>query len=450
MGLFGNKSEGGLADVIRCDEPEYLIWKWRPSGPANSTRKENAIRWGSSLRVKDGEVAVFVYKQPDGPLQDFIEGPFDAPLETANFPVLANILGLAYAGKSPFQAEVYFINLAANVQIPFSVPYFDVADPRFLDFPVRIAARGSMLFSIRDYRGFIKKHRLIDFELKRFQDLVRQAVAKYVKGTITNAPANHGLPVLQIERRLLEVNELVEPAIRKAFEVDYGVHLQRFDLDTIEIDKDGPEYEQLRAVTADLQTENLQAQNAIAIKNMQDMQAINAENVAGSLEIQRLGARLQAQSDHLSAHQINVQADVLMSAAQNLGKMGAMNLGGGGGGGGGFNPVGVMTGMAVGGVMGGQMAGMMNMAGQTMQQPLATPPPPPQIAFHVAIGGQMSGPHSWVQLQEMVKAGQINRSTPVWKAGMSGWEPAGTVPDLAPLFAASPPPPPPPPPPAGG
>jgi hypothetical protein len=43
---------------------------------ANDTKKENAIRWGSSLRVKDGEVAVFVYKQKDGAMQDFIEGGF--------------------------------------------------------------------------------------------------------------------------------------------------------------------------------------------------------------------------------------------------------------------------------------------------------------------------------------------------------------------------------------
>ena len=63
MGLFWNKKNGGLMDVIRCDEEEYLIWKWRPSGSANSTSKENSIRYGSSLRVKEGEVAVFVYKK---------------------------------------------------------------------------------------------------------------------------------------------------------------------------------------------------------------------------------------------------------------------------------------------------------------------------------------------------------------------------------------------------
>ena len=40
MGLFSRK-EGGLMDVIRCDEENYLVWKWRPAGEAlNSTKKE--------------------------------------------------------------------------------------------------------------------------------------------------------------------------------------------------------------------------------------------------------------------------------------------------------------------------------------------------------------------------------------------------------------------------
>lgn len=100
MGLFNKKNEGGLMDAIRCDEKEYLIWKWRPAGEdENSTKKENAIRYGSSLRVKDGEVAVFVYPGENGN-QDFIEGPFDQTIKTGNFPVLAGIVGAAFGGKS--------------------------------------------------------------------------------------------------------------------------------------------------------------------------------------------------------------------------------------------------------------------------------------------------------------------------------------------------------------
>ena len=36
MGLFNRNKEKGkvglIADVIRCDEPTYLIWKWHPEG----------------------------------------------------------------------------------------------------------------------------------------------------------------------------------------------------------------------------------------------------------------------------------------------------------------------------------------------------------------------------------------------------------------------------------
>ena len=121
MGLFGRGKGGGVMNVIRCDLQEYLVWKWRPEGQElNSTSRENAIRWGSSLRVKDGEVAVFVYKQKDGTMEDFIVGPFDQTIKTANFPVLSSIVGLAYGGESPFQADIYFINLAGNIQIKFA------------------------------------------------------------------------------------------------------------------------------------------------------------------------------------------------------------------------------------------------------------------------------------------------------------------------------------------
>ena len=44
-------------------------------------------------------------------MQDFIVGPYDDTIKTANFPILSSIVGLAFGGESPFQAEIYFINL---------------------------------------------------------------------------------------------------------------------------------------------------------------------------------------------------------------------------------------------------------------------------------------------------------------------------------------------------
>jgi membrane protease subunit (stomatin/prohibitin family) len=444
MGLFGNKSEGGLMDVIRCDEQEYIVWKWRPSGDANSTKRENAIRYGSSLRVKDGEVAVFVYQQKEGLLQDFIVGPFDQTIKTANFPILTGIVGAAFGGASPFQAEIYFINLSGNNQLKFGIPYFDVFDPRFADFAVPMAARGTITFNLTDYKAFIKLNRLINFELEDFNKQIKDAVTKYVKGVITNIPSDKGMPVLQMERKLLEINEIIASYLKPRLENDFGVNMKGFDLATIEVDKESQGYAELRKVTAEQATKITVAQADVNIKNLEDMQSINALNLEDTLRVQREEAqraqKLQTETNFIGAHSLNQQTEVLRTGAESLGNMGNMDMSGGGGG---MNPAGMMTGMMMGGAMGNQMAGMMNNMGQNMNQQQNTPPPPPQIQYSVSVNGQTAGPFNWQQLQQMVQNGQLQKNTHVWKQGMAGWEIAGNIQDLASLFGAIPPPPPP-------
>lgn len=449
MALFGKK-EGGLMDVIRCDEPSYLIWKWRPTGEANTTLKENAIRYGSNLRVKDGEVAIFVYPQKDGTLQDFIVGPFDETIKAANFPVLASIVGLAFGGASPFQAEIYFINLAGIIQIKFGVPFFDVFDPRFLDFAVPVAVRGTISFKLIDYKAFIKLHRLINFDLNDFQLQIRDAVIKYIKGVVTNIPAENGIPVIQLERKILQINEIVESYVKPRLQESFGVTVSAVDIAAIEPDKDSDGWQQLKRVTQDIVTQTTESQAGVNIKNMQDTQRINATNMEESLRIQREEAqraqKLQTEGSNFATHQLNQQADVAKTAAQSLGQMGqgaGVNLGNGAG----FNPAGIMAGVAMGGVIGQQMAGMMGGMMQGVNPPNqpggATPPPPLQEMYSVAVNGQTTGPFSIQQLSQMVASGQFTSQTMVWKQGMPSWSAAGTVPELAAIFSTMPPPPPP-------
>lgn len=440
MKIFGNKKEGGLMDVIRCDEQEYLVWKWRPSGEANSTSKENAIRYGSSLRVKDGELAVFVYKQKDDTIHDFIVGPHDQTIKTANFPVLTNIVGSAFGGNSPFQAEIYFINLSGNLQIRFGVPYFDVFDPRFLDFSVPVAVRGTLTFNINDYKGFIKLNRLINFELEDLKKQIRDAVIKYIKSVVTNIPSDKNIPVLQMEKKLLEINDFVANYLKPRLENDFGVNMKALDISAIEPDKESEGYTELRKVTAAQTTKTTIAQTDVNVKNLEDIQEINAKNMADTLRIQREEAqraqKLQTETNFMGAHTLNQQTEILKTGAESLGNMGNMDMGGG------MNPAGMMTGMMMGGAMGNQMAGMMNQMGQNMHQQQNTPPPPPQIQYSISVNGQIAGPFNWQQLQQMVQNNQLTQNTHVWKQGMLAWELAGNVQELATLFGAIPPPPP--------
>lgn len=60
MNIFAKKNKtGGIADVIRCVQEDYLIWKWHPKGAVEGDlNRDTAIRTNSVLRVKDGEVAI--------------------------------------------------------------------------------------------------------------------------------------------------------------------------------------------------------------------------------------------------------------------------------------------------------------------------------------------------------------------------------------------------------
>lgn len=446
MGFFSRGKSGGMMNVIRCDEQDYMVWKWRPAGQdVNSTSRENSIRWGSSLRVKDGEVAVFVYKQQDGTMQDFIEGPFDDIIKTANFPVLSSIIGLAYGGDSPFQAEVYFINLQGNNQLKFGVPYFPVFDPRLPDHGVPVAVRGTITFSLVNYKEFIKLNRLINFDHEQFLKQVKDAIAKYVKGVVTNIPQDMGIPAVHIERKILEVNDLIEKYLKPRLEADFGVTMKALDISALEIDKEDPTYHELYRLTAGNTAKTLDAQTDVNIKNMQDTQAINAANMEETLRVQReemqRAQRLQTETNFMGAHALDQQTEVLKTGAQSLGQMGSMNMGGGG-----SNPAGMMTGMMMGGAMGQQMAGMVNSMGQQMQNAMNTPPPMPNVQYHVSVNGMQMGPFNMQQLQQMAQSGQLTPQTYVWKQGMANWDFVCNVPELASLFAAPGTPPPPPPP----
>jgi membrane protease subunit (stomatin/prohibitin family) len=444
MGLFGKKKTRGFMDVIRCDEPSYLVWKWHPVGcQEGKNKRENEIRWGSSLRVKDGEVAVFVYKQKDGTVQDFIEGPFDETIKTKNLPVLINLMGALYDGSSPFQAEIYFINLAKIIQVKFGVPYFDVYDPRFSDFGVPVAVRGTISFQIKDYREFIKLHRLGTFRLEDFQNQIRDVVVRYVKDTVTNIPAANDIPLIQIETKTSLINDSVELDIKERLQEDFGVIVSGVDIGAIEIDKSSEGYIKLLSVTRDVDSAIISAQKEANVKNIHDMQRINVENYEESLRVQREEGQYSmhkgTQSQNFAAYQVEAQTQVGVAGAEALGHMGengAGNISLGDGGGTGLNPASMMAAMAVGGAVGQNLAGTMNnMLGNAPQPSNGIAPPPlPKESFFVAVAGKQEGPFTLDVLLQMKNSGTFTSEQLVWQAGMENWTKASEVQALKSMF----------------
>lgn len=444
MGLFkDNKKVGFFADVIRCDEPSYLIWKWHPDGTTPGEHKrEYAIRWGSSLRVKDGEVAVFVYKQKDGTMQDFIVGPFDQKLETKNFPVLSTIIGWGYGKDTPFQAEVYFINIATVQQINFGVPYFDVFDPRFTDFAVPVAVRGTLSFKIEDYKAFVKAHRLFDFNHSDFQSQIKDALIRYIKGEVVNIPIYSNIPVVQIERQTKYINDIIEESIMKRLTDCFAVKVTGVDINTIEIDKSSDDYRQLLIVTKDIAGAMAKAETEAKIKDIHTKQRIEAEHYEGALRLQReqrlYSQRMRTRTENIGAYTIEKHTEIGVAGAAALGKMGENGAGnisiGGDAGGSGFNAAALMTNIAMGSVVGQNIAQTMSNAMSGMNNPASVPPPIPKITYMVAKNGTATGPFDLDALNQLVLSGDLLPESLVWTQGMSMWERADSINEIKSFF----------------
>lgn len=400
MGLFDNKPQAnGLMNAIRCDEKSYLIWKWRPEGyELGESSRENTIVWGSSIRVKDGSVAVFLHSDQGGSYQDYIEGPADTIVDTKNLPIISSIVGKVYGGGSPFQAEVYFINLAENVQTKFAVPYFDVFDSKLNEFSVPVAVRGTIDFNIQDYKKFIEIHRLDDFSISDLQTQIRDSVIETVKSIVANAPVSYDIPVIQLERKVTDIKNDVVKLLTDKFYTDYGVLLKDISIAGLEIDKDSDGYSELKEVTRDLTKETMKAQNKVNIKNLNAEQKLDVFEKATNLFI---NAKEGAYSLHKQAQR--EFADVLEN--ERAGRLGAAG------------------------------AKLINAFAKVKNKTNSvTPPPIPVNAYYVAENGKPAGPYDLDTLKLMIDEGKVSPESLLWKEGMDGWQKAEIIPDIIELF----------------
>lgn len=496
MGLFGfgsKKNEGGLMDTIRCDEKDFLIWKWRPAGQdVNTTNKENAIRTGSSLSVRPGQAAVFLYQNQNGEY-DIIKGPYNDVVKTENMPVLANIIGAAYAGGTPFQAEVYYFNLARGMEIPFTIPYFRVvpAEAEYKAYDVQVAIKGSLVFEVPTQPEFIKQMFEAwggnDTTLEELEQKMKSLLTQEVKQIVANAPKDTGIFIMHFNSLIGEMGAYILSRLQNKIAQRFGVLATDVTISDIRYDEESEGYQNLKRITetqahlfnlenektallshqiqretmrtdADIRNNSATRMADMQLDHQEDMMARmrqesqfaqHQQTMAAAQQAQLMNeaaahrANLAAETQYMGAHQVNVQADVMKTGLNNMGQMGAMNLGGGDGH---MNPAGMMTSMMMGGAVAGQMGKMMNNMGNTMnqnmqaqQQQASTPPPMPgqqTVAYFVFMNNQQSGPYDMNALMQLAQSGQINAATMAWCNGMPQWTPMGNIPSLAVLFQA--------------
>jgi len=102
-----------IFDVIEYPDAmrNELVHRLPESGPGN-------FRIGSQVIVREGQVAVFMR---DGrALDSFAAGRHT--ISTGNIPLLIDLIGKAFDGRTPFPAEVYFVNTREFPDVKWGTP----------------------------------------------------------------------------------------------------------------------------------------------------------------------------------------------------------------------------------------------------------------------------------------------------------------------------------------
>jgi membrane protease subunit (stomatin/prohibitin family) len=375
-----------LIDIVKFEgNDQEFVWKF-PS--------EN-LRWGTQLVVKPGQLAFFV--KGGVILDQFTEGT--VTLKSGNIPLLTKLMSLPFGGDTPFQAEVWFVNLISKLNNPWGTPRpIQLEDPKYgVIVPVR--AFGQFGFRVTEPRKFLET--IVGtakvFTAVQIADYFKGVLLSSVNSNIGKALVKQNISLLQISAFLDELADFCKEKIALEYQ-RFGLELLTFYFQSINIPEEDPSF--------------------IKLKQIKEKAA--ELNVVGR-----------------DIYQLDKSMDVLKTAAGNEGGVSSAMLQSGMGMG-----MGVMMGNQIG-QHAGQMMTHLPPAGSAAGNiaPLVAPPLPVPVTFFVAVNGQQAGPYPLATLQQMIPIGQFNAQSLVWRQGMTGWQAAGTLPELAGLFAPPIPPP---------
>lgn len=288
-----------IVEVVKYNgQPNMFAWKY-PS--------EELGTW-TQLIVNESQEAV-LFKGGKA-LDVFPSGRHT--LDTANIPILNKIINLPFGGRSPFTAEVWYVNKLFKLDIRWGTASpIQIQDPKYGVF-VPIRSNGMFGIQIAESKEFLVK---LVGTMPGFDE---QSVIKYfrglyitkVKDAISSYVVKKGISVLEINAYIDELSTFMKDRIEPEM-AGYGIKLASFYVNEISIPEDDP-----------------------AVKKLKDALAKKAEmNIIGY------------------SYQQERSFDTMESAVKNE-SMGAAPFMGAG--------MGIGMGVGVGGAMAGTMAGIAN------------------------------------------------------------------------------------------
>lgn len=227
-----------LVEVVKYDgNPDVFAWKF----PCDE------LGTWTQLIVNESQEAV-LFKGGQA-LDVFKSGRHT--LETANIPILNNIINLPFGGRSPFTAEVWYINKVHSLDIKWGTASpIQLQDPKYNVF-IPLRSFGQFGIKIEDSKNFLIKlvGTLPAFDKANLVNYFRGLFLTKAKDSIASYLINKKISILEINAYLDELSEYIKEKMVPVF-TDYGIQLVNFYVNDINVPEDDPAVAQLKSALA--------------------------------------------------------------------------------------------------------------------------------------------------------------------------------------------------------
>ena len=209
---------------------------------------------GSQLIVNQGQEALFF---KGGEALDLF-GAGTHTLQTGNLPILKKLVNLPFGGKTPFSAEIYYVNKTSRLDLRWGTAEpFPLEDPKY-GMLLSIRSHGTYGIRINDTRqlvteiyGAIPNGNTGDFA--PIHAYFSGMLTNRIKTVLSSFMMGKNISFLEITPYLKELSEACRVEICEEFE-RFGIEIVNFYIETISPPKE--EYAKLREYKEELSLGN--------------------------------------------------------------------------------------------------------------------------------------------------------------------------------------------------
>jgi len=194
-------------------------------------------RFGSQVIVGESQVAVFVR---GGEALDALQTGRHT-LSVANIPLLSTLIGLATSGRTPFTADLYFINLKDMPQVGWGTnPPIPLETPGKGMGAVLLSTFGTMNISVSDPMRFLKKFG-IGKPITRLDD-IKNALQTKLLGELTVLLMGSGVQsVPEANGYLSDLEGATLAKLSAQFEDEFGIQVKALDANPFQAKQASPD-----------------------------------------------------------------------------------------------------------------------------------------------------------------------------------------------------------------